>query len=345
MAVPVITNVLPIGATVGDPSEGPTAGRSLVRIFGDGFRLPPDPPPDGPTGPIVAGRVSSPVPKTVSVTFGGKEAVQVDVIKTNLLHVLTPISPITATKAAGHGAGDVDVVITNLDDLGDPIGGETVTRVDGFTYRHVKLDATNPSDLLRLVEKLIIEWKRQVLPEVVFTVHTDFDDDTASPIVDIAKLPFIALILREIPENRFYSLNERPEREEGGIVFIDRKPRTVDLLFDVVGASDFTMELVNLMSASSTFMEENPVITLDRDPADLSKGTVCYELDFQAGGDFGVSRGASNSNLRQFSGAIVIRGFDIEGWAGFSANATRALTALSNDDENLVQLDVENNPG
>ena len=324
--------------------EGPTGGRSLVRIFGDGFRLTPPPPPDGPTGPIVAGRVSSPEPKTVSVTFGGKEALKVEVIKSNLLHVLTPITPIDGIKAAAHGVGAVDVVITNLDDNEDPIGGETVTSVGAYTYRHVKLDATTESDLLRLVVQLIIEWKRQVLPEVVFTVHTDYDDDTGSPIVDIAKLPSIALLLRELPENRFYSLNERPEREEDGVVFIDRKPRTVDLLFDVVGASDSTFELLNLLAACNTFMDENIVLELDRDPTDPGKGTVEYELDFQSGGDFTISRGASNSNLRQFSGAILIRGFDIEGYAGFSESSVRGLAALSNDVEGLVELDVEKHP-
>ena len=343
--MPLITNILPVGSTVGDPVEGPTAGRSLVLIFGDGFRLPPDPPASGPTGPVVAGVVTSPNPKTVSVTFGGKEALRVDVVRTNLLHVVTPISPIAATKAAGHGAGDVDVVVTNLDDDGDPIGGETVTEVDGYTYRHPKLDAVSESDLLRLVEKLIIEWKRQVLPEVVFTVHTDHDDDTSTPIVDIAKLPMIALILRGLPENRFYSTNERPEIESGGVVRTLRKPRTVDLLFDVVGASDSTFELLNLLSAANTFMVENIVIELDRDPADLSLGTVEYELDFQSGGGFAIGAAASNSNLRQFSGAIVIRGFDIEGFTGFSEGATRALGVLTNDDETAVRLDVENNPG
>lgn len=344
MAVPVITNIIPVGSTVGDPVEGPTGGRSLVRIFGDGFRLPPPPPADGPTGPITAGRVSSPEPKTVSVTFGGKEALFVGVVKTNLLHVLTPISPIAADKANGHGAGAVDVAVTNLDDNEDPIGGETVTRIDGYTFRHVKLDGTNVSDLLRVIEKLIIEWKRQVLPEVVFTVHTDFDDDTGTPIVDIAKLPMIALLLRGLPENRFYSLNDRPEREESGTVFVDRKPRTVDLLFDVIGASDSTQELLNLLAASNRFMDENIVLELDRDPTDLSKGTVEYELDFQSGGDFAVGRGASNSNLRQFSGAILIRGFDIEGYAGFTASSVQDLAALTNDVEDLVQLDVEKHP-
>ncbi len=345
MAVPVITNILPVGSTVGDPVEGPTAGRSLVLIFGDGFRLPPDPPPDGPTGPVVAGRVTSPSPKTVSVTFGGREALKVDVVRTNLLHVVTPISPVAANKANNHGAADVDVVITNLDDDGDPIGGETVTRVDGYTYRRPQLDATNSSDFLRLIEAMIEEWKRQVLPEVVFTVHTDFDDDTSSPIVDIAKLPMIALILREVPENRFYSTNERPEIESGGVVQTLRKPRTIDLLFDVVGASDSTMELMNLLAAANTFMEENIVIELDRDPADLSKGRVEYELDFQVGGDFAIGRGASNSNLRQFSGAIVVRGFDIEGFTGFSSSAVRDLGVLTNDDESAVSLDVEATSG
>lgn len=341
MAVPVITNIVPFGSAVPDPVEGPTGGRALVRIFGDGFRLPPPPPASGPTGPVVAGRVTAAEPRTVSVTFGDKEALRVDVIRSNLLHVLTPISPIAATKATNHGAGVVDVVVTNLDDSEVPIGGETVTVAAAYTYRHPRFDTTNDSDLLRLCEALIVEWKRQVLPEVVFTSHTDYDDDTGTPIVDIAKLPAIILILRGIPENRFYTRNGREEVLVDGIVEIRRAAKTVDLLFDVMGASDSTAELLNLLAASETFMRENICIELIRDPTDLSLGTVEYELAFQPGGGFVIPRGASNSNLRQFSGSILIRGFDIEGWAGFSKSAVRGLAALSNDVEGIVQLDLE----
>jgi hypothetical protein len=335
MAVPVVNHILPYGLEVGDPSEGPTSGRTLVEIFGRNFRLPPDPLETGPCGDIYSGIVVADEPRTVSVTFGGVEALEVDVISPIKLKVVTPISPLAATEVDNYGAGDVDVVVTNLDDDEVAIPGETVTVTDGFTYRHTKLDATNPSDLLRLVEILIHELKRQVLPEVVLTVHTEYDSDTSDGlnITDLAQLPAVMLLGPDTVENRFYSINERPEEEvENSVTEIRRKPRTVDLLFDLVVVSDFTMELLNLMSIMNDFVNRNPYLYMYKDPNDLSLGQVRYEFAFQANGDFKVSTKPSTSNIRSFTGAVVIRGFDIEGLAGFSEEAVRQRAKLLTGD-------------
>lgn len=338
MTVPSVVRLLPAGSPVGTAAEGPTAGRHLVEVYGDGFRLPSTTPVPGPSGPIVAGLVQAPSPQTVSVTFGGVEAESVEVVRSNLLRVLTPISPIAATKAAGHGAGAVDVVIQNLDDNGDPIAGESVTVVDGYTYRHVKLDAATESDFLRLVQRVIEEWKRQVLPNVVLTEHVDYDADTATPYTEIAELPAVILQGPDLPENRFYSLNEPPEEADGTVVEIRRKPRTVDLLFQVIGISENTMELLNLVAAASAFMERNPYLYMARDPDDAAAGEVRYEFDYQAGGDFRVASRPSSSNIRSFTGAIVVRGFDFEGFAGVPGDALRGLAATLQED---VALDAE----
>lgn len=344
MAIPVVNHILPFGGSVGDPSEGPTGGRSLVEIFGRNFRLPPTPPADGPLGPIVAGLVVAPEPRTVSVTFDGVEAVEVQVITPILLRVVTPISPIGAGAATNHGAGSVDVVVTNLDDSEVPIPGETVTKVDAYTYRRVKLDAASESDLLRLVLQLIKEWIRQVLPEVILTAHTDFDSDTADGlnIIEIAKLPAIILAGPSLPENRFYSRNDRQEGNVGNSVRIRRVARTVDLLFNVVGVSDNPMELINLLAASNVFMKENTKIFILRDESDPSKGSVGYELDFQIGSSFSVNTKPSNSNIGSFTGAILIRGFDFEGYEGFELSSVREAAAVLTQDPNL---DVESKSG
>lgn len=331
MAIPVVNHIIPYGSSVGDPAEGPTAGRALVKIHGRNFQPHPSSPSSGPSGPINSHIVVAPREQSVSVTFGGEEALDVHVISPILLHVLTPISPIAAVSSSNHGAGVVDVVVTNLDDNGDPIPGETVTVPNGYTYRRPKVDASNPSDLLRLVEVLIHELKRQVFPEVVLTVHTDFDSDTGDGlnIVDLAKLPAIILTGPDTPENRFYSLNEQPEENVGNdVVEIRRKPRTVDLLFDVIVVADSTMVLINFNEVMNEFVNRNPYLRMYRDPNNLSLGRVEYEFAFQSGGEFQITSKPSSSNIRAFSGAVEIRGFDIEGFDSFSNDTARNVAGV-----------------
>ncbi len=415
MAVPTFTRILPFGADIADPVEGPTGGRQGVEIYGNNFRL-PDRTPVTPQPVLTVADVTP----SVSVKFGGVEAVEVRVISPIKLQVITPITPIpaTVTRMAGGpdltfadtdpdtivrstgswlddgffpgqlvrvsgtadnngpfllgdvtaltltlvaaatltaegpvsdavvtseaiGEGTVDVVITNLDDNGVPIGGESITVEDAYTYRRPRLDHANQHDLTRMVRQVIREWKRQVLAEVVHTDSTDYDSDTVTAAVEIAQLPAIVLLGPDTPENRFYSVNELPDELVNGVVEIRRKPHTVDLLFDVVGLSDSTVQCLNLMASATEFMNRNPYIFLDRDPDDPAAGQVQYEFDFQPGGDFVRSRRANNSNLRTFSGSILVRGFDIEGYAGFADDAVRSTAEVLLDEDGSIILDVE----
>ena len=416
MAVPTVIRLLPFGASITDPVEGPTAGRQALEVYGNNFRL-PDATPVTPQPVLTV----APVPRSVSVTFGGVEAVEVEVVTSIKLRVLTPVTPIGATvvrmagapaltfadvdpdtiiRDAGSwlddglfpgqlvtvagtasndggflvadvtalvltldagasltaegpvadatvvsravGEGTVDVVVTNLDDNEVPIGGETITLPDAYTYRRPRLDHATQHDLVRLVRKLIREFKRQVLPEVVLTDSTDFDVDTVTSFVEIAQLPAIVLLGPDIPENRFYSLNETPEEDVGdNVVEIRRQPHTVDVLFDVVGITDSKVQSISLMANATQFMQRNPTIFLDRDPDDPGAGQVEYEFDFQPGGGFESSLKPSKSNLRTFSGSIVIRGFDIEGFSGFARDAVRNIARDLPDLPTSIVLDVE----
>lgn len=332
--VPTVVRILPAGNLITDPVEGPTSGRQLIEIYGDGFRLPnTDPVAQTAGSPFIV----APKPRSVSVKFDGVEAVDVEVAKTNLLRVITPPTPITIDKANNHGAGAVDVVIQNLDDNEDPIGGESITLVDGYDYRRIKLDATVQADLVRLVRRFMRMVKAEILPEVVLTVNTDWDRDTLTQYVDIAKLPAIVLIGPGTPENRFYSQNSKPESFRNGRVETSRKPHTVDLLFDMVGISDDPIEALNILSVAIEFVNRNPFIFLDRDPADLSKGKVKYEFDFQPAGGFSMGNKSNKSNVHSFNGSVVIRGFDIEGFQGFKGEH---LQALSEQLDEGVILDV-----
>jgi IPT/TIG domain len=280
------------------PRIGPTGGGTLVELAGEGFQLPAP-------APVVG--AASPVGASVRVLVGGRGARDV--------HVLAP-DRLTCRVPPGD-AGDADVVIQNLDDTGRPVPDEEAVAPEAFTY--VRPSLATEADLTRLVRTLLQELKRQVLANVVLTVQTDFEADTGAELhlAQIAQLPALVLLGPELAENRFYSLNQRPEVPTGPGQFAQRRtPYTVDLGFTVIGVTDHTTELLNLMAATQLFFHRNKTLELDRDPANVAAGSVGYEMDLTPDGDLKVTSQPNESNVRSFSGRFVVRGFDLEDLAG-----------------------------
>lgn len=305
MPAPTITSLT--------PPTGPTGGRTLVEVLGSGFRLPQPPPPSGPTPP--------PKP-TVQILVAGREATEVRVRASDRLTFISPIGD----------AGTADVVVRNLDDDGSPIAGEEGALAGAFTYRLPALAAE--SDLARLVRTLLRELKRQVLPNVSLTVQTDFDAQTGDElhIAELASLPALVLVGPELREDRFYSLNQLPEVAGGaGTVLRRRVPYTVDLTFTIVGASDHTIELLNLMAATELFFHKNKFLEMARSAVNPLSGRVRYEMDFAPDGDLRVTSQPNESNVRSFSGSFAIRGFDLEDLTGVPDDAVTEQTAPASE--------------
>lgn len=298
-------------------------GRSLVQIYGDGFRLPTIPPiGNAPAEPGVA---------PVRVLFGGVPAERVDVLASNRLAVLPPPTPI-ALGTPDWGTGSVDVEVTNLDDAGAPIPGETVVVADAYTYARV--DLATSSDLLRLVRRLMELFKSQVLPNTVLTTHTDYDNDVSTYYVDVSSLPGISLAGPTLEENRLYSLNgylEHDPNTTDGTQLLRRAPFTVDLSFAVDLVTESTQELLNLMALVTQFVDRNPFVSMDRDPSDLAKGTVRYEFDWAPGGTLAVATGDNESNIRRATGTVIVRGFDVEDLAGLDQELAVMVTNITSD--------------
>jgi hypothetical protein len=291
MSIPTITRI--------NPSIGPTSGSFLVELLGDGFGLPRAAPVVGPALPQAA---------PVRVLVGGRFASEVRVYGPDRLTCLIPRGD----------QGAQDVVVENLDVDGVPIPSEQALASGAFTYARPVL--TVEADLTRLVRTLLHELKRQVIDNVVLTVHADFDADAGAEIhlASIAELPGLVLIGPELAENRFFSLNQLPETADGTNGFARRRvPYTVDLSFSLVGVSHHTVELLNLAATTQLFFHKNKYLILDRDPANTSAGEVRYEMDFARDGDLKVTSTPNESNLRSFSGRFVVRGFDLEDLAGF----------------------------
>ena len=324
MAIPFITSIT--------PSSAPTGGSLLVELAGSGFRLP--------DAPVATGPTLAPYP-TVRVLVGGRPARAVRVSAADLLTCVLPPGD----------AGPADVLVQNLDAAGTPIPGEEATAPHAFTY--VLHQLTPEADLTRLVRTLLQEVKRQVLHDVVLTVQTDFDAETGDELhlAQLAKLPALVLVGPELAEDRFYSLNQLPEAATGPGTFAQRRaPYTVDLGFTLVGVTDHTTELLNLMAATQLFFHRNKFLDMPRDPANADAGSVRYEMDFTPDGDLKVTSQPNESNVRSFSGRFVVRGFDLEDLAGLSGGdvvqrgAAVDAVVLEPSQQTLPAVPVGRNP-
>ncbi len=223
-----------------------------------------------------------------------------------------------------HEPGQVDVEVFNLDSAGAPIPGERA--VMPLAYRFERTAIVREADLTRVVRQLLRELKRQVVANVSASVSVDYDDTGADgpSVIAMAKLPSLVLTGPMLRQNRFYSANAAHYDVAGtpaGLEAVRRKPpMTVDLMFGVTAASSRAAELFNLMGAVATFLNRNRWLELPRDPADVSKGTVRWELD--ADGDLRTQL-ASRDDVRVFTCGLVVRGFDVD--EGLPLDLTRLV--------------------
>jgi len=316
-------------------------GRTMFEITGTNFRLPPA---------LPAGPTNKKTQQTVQVLFGTEEAISVKVVSSTLVRAVNrAIDP-----------GILGLTLKNLDDNGDPIVGETATLSSAITFKRPAIRAeanaagevlrTNESELTRVVRRLLYELKRQIISNVSLTTHTDYlDPETGSAIstVNMSRLPGLILIGPDLVENRIYSLNDPPSFDEGTPdtdFAITRAPYTVDLQFEIIGMSNFMSEILNLMHAATMFFESNKYIRLQKDPDDLSKGFVEYEMDFVVDDQFKMAGGSvagEASNLRQFSGKMEIRGFDLDQLAGINSGNANGIPLHEIIDRSRTQDDIQ----
>jgi hypothetical protein len=88
-------------------------------------------------------------------------------------------------------------------------------------------------------------------------VNTDYDEAPGDglSITHLASLPAIVLSGPDLLENRFYSTNEdKLDPIGGGLSFVKREPRTVDVTFDIMVISNSTNEILNLIHVLTEFI-------------------------------------------------------------------------------------------
>jgi hypothetical protein len=317
MAIPTITSI--------QPARGASSGQTLLTITGTDMRLPPQPPAGRPT--------TGGLPQTVEVRIGGKPATRVLVREDAAI----PDGTIATCLTPASAPGPADVLIQNLDDAAQPIAGEAVLLPGAFTYERTALSME--SSLTRLVRALLRALKAQVIENVNLTVHTDFD---ASPedglhLAAVARLPALVLAGPELRQSRAYSINQQPVRalRDAEGLALHRVPYTVDVGFTLIGMTDRTAELLNLMSLCTLFLHKNKHLVMARDSQAPDAGHVAYEMDFAPGGQFQVRSQPSESNVRHFVGELVIRGFDIDEPHGIAIEHVHASSAIELDTERM----------
>lgn len=325
MAVPTITTT--------SPSTGPSMGGNLVEIVGTNFGLPAAPPVTG-----VAPEAGPPV----EVTFGGVVSSKVFAVATTRLFALAPKRSLLAASGLPIVSDLVDVVLTNLDSAGDPISGETVTDSNAYTYARVDVSGDNEGNLARIIRTLLQLFKSEVLPEVVYSPHTDYDDDsTQAPA--FASAPAIGVIGPRLIKNDTL-------RQEGGTddvplgpafeFFSQRRYEVNDLHFDVIAYSDNSVEFINIMQVLSEWIDRNDTISMPVDVGDPGAGTLTYELEYVPGSRFASEEqagSAANSNLNVCRAEIRIVGFASTGLPGVARDRAVDISADVGDDGATVE--------
>ena len=325
MSVPTITTIA--------PAAGPTGGRQLVTITGTNFRLPTP----------YAGTGVAPVPDpTVSVTFGGVAATDVQVAAATEVTCLTPVGDHGVAGAPKACA----VVVSNLDDDGDVIAGEVATRATGYTYQLAKL--TVASDLERVTKTLIAEFARQVCPTAVTIVDTDYDSDTVDGlnIPDTAKQPCVVI---QGPQ-----MVHAPQWGEasGGVIedVVDathanlRAPAVwMDLIYAITVITDSTATLHRLMADGREFLRRAPTLPVLRDASDATQGYVEFQIwPTEEPRNTTVPR---LSNLKTFTFGVIVHGVPLEGTRGDDdALVVAKTTTAETIDTSPEQLEVDTVP-
>jgi len=188
MAQPTITQVT--------PSSGPATGYTWVEIAGTNFRTPTVTPT--PTGAGTA-------PTTVSVLFGTKAALDVEVWSSGLVRAQVP----SLGGDAGVSGTQVDITITNLDDAGNPMWPlERVTLSKGYTYTYWGLRAPRARPtLLEVLRAFVLRVQRALGVAVGAGQHVEYAPAGAT-VTELATIPCVAITRIEVPRDREYGFTD-----------------------------------------------------------------------------------------------------------------------------------------
>jgi len=264
------------------PSSGLTGGREFVLIEGTDFNI----------------AVNTDGSAKMEVTFGTNVATRVRVRSATELDCLTPIHDQTESP--------VGVTVEDLVTL------DTATLPTAFSFARPTIGGGTNSELWKVIEALVIEFKRQIMEEVVIGSSVDFDDNFASglDIVKIAKVPALVLYGPQVRgSGGALQRSVEPWEYVGGGNYERNRPQDVcNLDFTIHGVSKSKIQITNMLKEVISFFRRNPVLTMLRDPSDVSKGTVDIDMRPEQPIDFSLVTRANPKDLQHFSGRFTLYG-------------------------------------
>lgn len=296
MSVPTVTAIL--------PTSGHTGGKTLVEIQGTGFALRPAPAPApmGPNAPL-----PDPAP-SVAVTIGGEPCETVWVLSDTRLRALTPIhDPAGGSNVDSQGQPipACDVVVQNLDVDGAPVGGESATLLNGYSF--LRPDLSKPGLIARVIEAFVLELRRQVVEEVDYNPHTDWDPNTGDGynLCQFAKIPALAIVDVKLPLADLSSEQTVVTLPNGD--FIARRPPDVrNVVMTVVGVSDNEGELLTMEEVVTLMWRKNK-LRVRRNPSDPSAGWLSYTVVAGRSSEIQFSGRQGRDNIVAWSLPVTIQ--------------------------------------
>ena len=298
-------------------TAGPPTGGQLVEITGSGFRTA--------TIADVAGIVPVAAP-TVEVLFGTLASPRVAVVSSSRLYAVVPRTLMPVVGRVTAGSFDVDITVSNIDENGDVLPMESVTAPDAYTYARPDVSTANASMLARLTRQLLQMLKSEVVPNVVLTVHSDYDSDTSTTVVDNAETPSVVLIGPALTKNTFFTdgATSDVELSTAGEFGKKRSPVYYDVEFDIVVIAQSTMQLMNLIHLITVVLARAATFHL---VCPEPEGTLPLDLNVTEGVSVQPQTSQLNSNVRTASGTFSIVGLPFDAITGAVNDAMHEVAA------------------
>ncbi len=302
------------------PATGVPTGGQLVEITGTNFRLPTTPAADVVPAPAA--------PPSVTVTFGGNASDLVAVISETRMLVRVPkrSMPIDVN---GHteGTETVDIVVENVDDSGVLIPTESTTAAAASEYVRPGIDySAGPYGVARVTAALVDILRSECLANTVLDTSIDYDPDTGTAKIEAQSLPQITLTGPTLSFNSFFTNRGSYEvaGQNAGELYKKRRHRVVDMAYEIIGVTNSSMELHNLIELLELVVDRNSTILFE--PVPNSGDTCPLELHWIT--DPSYERQDSEglmSDLRVFRGTIEIRGYPVTAFPGVDHDAIQEV--------------------
>jgi hypothetical protein len=181
----------------------------------------------------------------------------------------------------------------------------------------------------------------------VIESSVDYDSDETTPEIEIESTPQLILTGPSTLENTFYTQRKLSAIESAvtGEWHQYRRPRFVDLRFDIMGVTNSSVELINLMNLFETVVDRNVVIDWPYDPDDPSV-TTPIELHCTRSAQVQRVLRYAKSDLRVFSAEIMLKGYPQLTLPGVVNDGIIGVSATVTEEVGLELVDQigEDNP-